>query len=87
MAAILFPLFDVSSKRRSIAVGANITNGHGAEFFIRETVCFGGGFVDLKKLQSFRVEDPHGKWCVGKKQAEHGFALANGFFGAYAFDG
>ena len=87
MAAILFPLFDVSSKRRGIAVGANITNGHSAKFGFGESVGFPSGFVDLKKLQSFRIENPHGKRSMRKQQTKHGFALANGFFGAHAFDG
>ncbi len=50
VAAIPFPLFDVSGERRRIAVGPNFADRHAAKFVFGEAIGSGSGFVDLKKL-------------------------------------
>ena len=58
------PFLYMLCERFCIAIGANVADGHGAKFIFGIAVLFGSRFVYLEEPQRFRIEHPHGKWCV-----------------------
>src|SRR5712692_4172490 len=80
------PLLEFFEVSLLFFFGANVKDGHAAEFLVGISVLLNGRIVHFKEAQCFRIQHPSGKRIVAEEQTEHFFIPAKSFFGAPPLD-